>query len=164
MSRWIHVDFYFNTEFKDGLGKYGKYLNLKQQVMFEKCLANIIQDCRKYIKRKFYLYEPEPHCFLALEINRIWNMLAIRRIINKHSKLYSFIQSAKINTKATSDDANGEDFLIILDAFTEAYLFHREQKLTHIVHCCMEFIHQTRIREITFYQEMLALYGGDEWR
>lgn len=161
---WIHVDFYFNTEYKDKRGTYDKYLNPKQQVMFEQCIANIIQDCRKYIKRKFYLYEPKPHCFLALEINRRWDILAINRIAKQHAKLYPFIMLARTNTSCGSDATNGEDFLTILDAFTEAYLFKREAKLTHIIHCCMEFIHQTRDKELCFYEKMLALYGEDEWR
>ena len=31
--RWVHVDFYFNSVYKDKYGKYDKHLNSKEQVM-----------------------------------------------------------------------------------------------------------------------------------
>lgn len=161
---WRHIDFYFNTKYLDKKGAYDKYLNPKEQIMFENCIANIISNCREYVKRKFYLYELKPHCFLAIEIKYEKDLKFIRQIIKKHIKYLDFIKSVKINPKKTNDEGNGEDFLIILNAFTEAYLFHRKQKLTHIVHCCMEFIHQTRDKEIEFYNKMLTLYGGEDYR
>lgn len=158
---WRHIDFYFKSLYKDS----GKYLNPKEQIMFENCLANIIMEIRPLIKRKFYLYEPIPHCFLACEVKNRQNFKKIILIAKKYAKSLNFIKSVSLNCKSdTGDQGNGEDFLIILNAFTEAYLFNRKSKLTHIVHCCMEFIHQTRERELFFYQKMLALYGGEEYR
>lgn len=157
---WKHIDFYFKGDFKDA----DKYLNPKEQVMFENCLARIIVLCKPYISRKFYLYEPKPHCFLALEIKHEVHYRYIRQVVKDCIKEYNFIKSAKLNLKSGDDSCNGEDFLMILDAFTEAYLFHRKGRLTHIVHCCMEFMHQTRASELNFYKVMLALYGGLEYK
>lgn len=158
---WKHIDFTFVGKFnKDS--KY--YLNPKQQIMFEQCLADIIFLCRPYIKRKFYLYEPNPHCFLAIELTDKKYSQKIRGIVLDCIQNYSFIKSAELSKEYTTDADNGEDFLIILDAFTDAYLLHRKSKLTHIIHCCMEFIHQSRDKELFFYQKMLALYGGEEFR
>jgi len=161
---WRHIDFYFNTKYKNKAGKYDKYLNPKQQIIFERCLANIITDCRKFIKRKFYLYEPKPHSFLAVEVKSIAVLKFINQIVKEQIEDLNFIKSARINYRDSKDESNGEDFLIILNAFTDAYLFYRQTRLTHIIHCCMEFIHQTRDKELEFYNKMLALYGGEEYR
>jgi hypothetical protein len=161
---WKHIDFYFNTQYKDKSGAYDKYLNPKEQVMFERCIANIITDCRKIIKRKFYLWEPEPHCFFAIEINDVKYLKLISQSLKKNIKGLSFVKRARINPKQMHDETNGEDFIIVLNAFTEAYLFHRHSRLTHIIHCCMEFQHQTREKEIRFYEKMLALYGGEDYK
>lgn len=157
---WRHIDFYFKGEHKDA----DSFLNPKEQFMFEKCVANIITDCRRSIRRKFYLWEPEPHCFLAIEVSFAVDLNCIRRSLEKHIKNLDFIKSARINPKIMNDEVNGEDFLMILNAFTEAYLFHRKSKMTHIIHCCLEFITQSREKEVTFYKTMLALYGGEEFR
>ena len=58
------------------------------------------------------------------------------------------------------DEANGRGFLNIVNAFTDFYLFHRDNKITHIIHCCLEPIFQSRDRENEFYQKMAIMYQG----
>ena len=164
---WKHIDFYFKDGMKYQLLRekptklYGiYYLNKENQLLFEECLRDIITSCRLFIRRKFYLYEDIPHCFLALEIKNKIFCKGISSLIKKLIRKYDFIESAELNDKKMLDEKNGEDFLMILDAFTEAYLFHRSKiELTHIVHCCMEFIHQDRLSEVNFYKKMVKIYG-----
>jgi hypothetical protein len=129
-------------------------------------VSNIINSMRPYIDRKFYLYENEPHCFLAFDLIDEGNLSRIEKIVLDNSLVFSFIESAQLHGGDTKDEENGEDFLNILNAFTEAYLFQRKSKLTHIIHCCMEFIHQSRNSELQFYKTMFLMYGGknEGWR
>ena len=149
--KWIHIDFWF----WDCTYRTDAYLTEKKKKQFERLLAKFITKCRPYIKRKFYLYEDIPHCFLALETEKKYIPL-----IQKYIPLLKadFIYKAYYNSKAGGDKGNGEGFLNILDAFTEFFLFKKDNCITHIVHCCMEFIHPSRQAECEFYQNMAILY------
>jgi hypothetical protein len=140
--KWVHIDFWWN-----------KRLNKKEIREFEKILANFIYKNIKYINRKFYLYEPIPHCFLALEVREkdIW------RFISPNLKA-PFIRKVLFNQEDATDSDNGEFFLNILNAFTNYWLFSRKPKLTHIIHCCLELSMGTRKNENLFYKYMAKLY------
>lgn len=157
---WYHIDFYFKKQYKED----DYYINRREQVMFERCLADIISTIKEFIGKKFYLYEPNPHCFLAIEVKNEKMLRWIGNVVKDKIKDYDFIEKAYLNKKVQSDETNGEDFLLVLNAFTEAYLFHRKTRLTHIIHCAMEFMHQTREKELEFYNKMLTLYGSEEYR
>ena len=60
--------------------------------------------------------------------------------------------------KSNNDQSNGDGFLNILNAFTDFYLFKQDNRITHIIHCAMEFMMQSRQRECNFYQNMATLY------
>lgn len=153
LKKWIHIDFWF----RDCNFRVDKYLNKKKQTEFEKLLADFITKCKPFIKRKFYLYEDLPHCFLALEIKSIGYLLKIEKLIQAIKKP-EFIYKMQINTTAGDDANNGEGFLDILNAWTDFYLFKKDNRITHIVHCSMEFMMQSRQTECTFYQNMATLY------
>jgi len=63
-----------------------------------------------------------------------------------------------LNQADATEGGNGEGFLNILDAMTEFYLFKRDNRITHIIHCCMEFMTQSRQSECEFYSNMALLY------
>ena len=153
--RWVHIDFWFwDCNFRKDA-----YLNKRKQRLFEALLAKIIILSRPYIKRKFYLYEDIPHCFLALELKDEKYQKKIENIIKSLLKQKpDFLYKMNINLKAGDDASNGEGFLNILDAFTEFYLFKRDNRITHIIHCCIEFMTQSRQDECEFYQNMAILY------
>ena len=148
MKRWIHVDFWFRNT---GSKYSDKYITSKQQKDFEETIKYLIN--KLHPKRKFYLWEDTPHCFLALE--NVDSNRALK-IIKKIKREY--IRMININTTAGDDSNNGEGFLNILNAFTDWYLFYKDNKLSHIIHCCLEFIAQSRNKENKFYQMMAIVY------
>jgi len=151
--KWVHIDFWFETySFRRE-----RYLNKKQQREFELLLKDFISQCKRYINRKFYLYEDIPHCFLALELKSISYLPTIDRIVRRIQKP-KFIYKMWINVLAGNDASNGDGFLDILNAFTDFYLFKRDNRITHIIHCCMEFMMQSRQDECKFYQNMAINY------
>ena len=149
VGKWLHIDFWFFKEISPG-----RYLTPEQQKDFEEVIKFLIEKLNP--TRKFYLYEPVPHCFLALEDIDI----ELADILIKEIKR-EYIEKVEINIEG-NDENNGEGFLDILNAFTDFHLFKQDNKLTHIIHCCMEFIHQTREEEISFYEKMIKLYKLNE--
>jgi len=146
---WLHIDFWFQRG-KNWRTDY--YLNKKEQGDFEELLTDLIK--RLSPSRKFYLYEDIPSCFLALEDVDIEEA---KRIIRRIKRPY--IYKCFVNLDKQNDDkANGEGFLNILNAFTDFYLFKKDNRITHIVHCCMEFMLQSRQKECEFYQNMAINY------
>jgi hypothetical protein len=150
--KWIHIDFWFyEVNYRTDA-----YLTIKEQRDFESLIALFLRKCGKLVKRKFYLYEDIPHCFLALEIDNK-DKAKIDKIRQKIF-VADYIYKTLLNDKAGSDKGNGEGFLDIINAFTDFYLFKCDNRITHIIHCCMEFMMQSRQSECEFYQNMAMLY------
>ena len=150
--KWIHIDFWF----WDCTFRTDAYLTDKEQKVFNGLLAKFIKKCQPYIRRKFFLYEDIPHCFLALEVKDKKDIPKISAFCRMFSA--PFIYKAYYNPKADGDENNGEGFLDILNAMTDFYLFKKDNRITHIIHCCMEFMLQSRQMECEFYQNMAILY------
>lgn len=150
---WIQVRFWFKKK------------NVPQD--FEDKIGLLIHKLMPYIKRKFILYEPEPHCFLALEL---------KSRINK-GFLYEIVKSNKFDVKRfeivenTKDGDNRETFLDILNAFTDFYFFHkydtsyyRKTKrvsidyFAHIVHCMANLYFTSDQKELEFYDLLKQKY------
>lgn len=150
--KWVHVDIWFwNCTFRTDA-----YLSEKERRNFEKLLTEFITQCKPYIRRKFFLYEDIPHCFIALEVKKEKD---IKRIGSFCSILKSpFIYKAYLNKADATDVDNGEGFLDVLNAMTEFYLFRKDNRITHIIHCCMEFMLPSRQAECKFYQNMAVMY------
>ena len=104
--------------------------------------------------RKFYLYEDIPHCFIAIELKNI----KYKNIIDDWRKTIfdgaPYIYRTYINEHAGDDAGNGKGFLNVLNAMTDFYLFNKDNKITHLIHCCMEFMTQSRRKECEFYQNI----------
>ena len=152
--KWIHIDIWFyNCNFRTD-----RYIAKKYQEDFEIRIASFLENCKHLINRKFYLYEDIPHCFIALELK---HTKYIKRIDQWRKIMFDeapYIYKTYINNKAEGDKENGEGFLDILNAFTDFYLFRKDNRITHIIHCCMEFMMQSRQSECQFYQNMATLY------
>lgn len=149
--KWIHVDIWFQEAdwHKDS------WLTAEEKKDFEKRIAEFLRAIKGHIRRKFYLYEDIPHCFIALELVHEDES----KIRGQLSAFYTapYIYKAGITTY-TQDEKNGEGFLNVLNAMTDMYLFERDARLTHVIHCCLEFITGIRKDEHEFYLNMAILY------
>ncbi len=159
---WRHIEFWVSSRYMNEDTKEQVYFNQDQQYRFELFLADIIKALRPFIRRKFYLYEPQPHMFLAIEVrSRLFIPLIKLLIAVFRAKRPEFVFGLYLKSKhikSEGDEANGEGFLSVMSAMTDYYLFKKDCKLTHLVHCFMEFQVQSRDREVAFYKEMLKLY------
>lgn len=158
---WRHIDFWVSDRCIYG-NKEAIYFNPDHQYHFELFLADLITALKPFIRRKFYLYEPQPHIFLAIEIScwafipLVWIIVFFFRRKRPGFILGLYLKSKHI--KSEGDEYNGEGFLNVMNAMTDYYLFKKDCKLTHLIHCLLEFQHQFRDREIAFYKEMIKLY------
>ncbi len=153
MMKWIHIDFMF----------YG--FNYDTKFLFEDLIRKIVKRTRWIVRKKFYLYEAPPDCFLALELRSIIFIPYIVFLCWLYRNRGNFMKYMGVHTTAgkdEKDEENGEGFLNILNAFTEWYLFdhfNSKTKLSHIIHCCLEFQSYSRGVEIEFYKQMVEEYG-----
>jgi hypothetical protein len=159
---WRHIDFWVSGRCFYGKNKEEVYFNPDQQSQFELFISDIIMILKPFIRRKFYLYEPQPHIFLAIEIKYFVFIPVIKFLLfflrrKRPYFIYSMYLKSKYR-KAEGDELNGEGFCDVINAMTDYYLFKKDCKLTHLIHCCMEFQCQSRDKEILFYKEMLRLY------
>ena len=165
---WIHINFWFKR--KNAQHRKTYYLNSKQYKEFIDILKEILKPKWLY-KRKFFLFEPTPHCFLAIETNYIFSFLISKKLYN--IKLPNFISGYDIILN-TNDLANGKHFLNILNVFTDYTLegninpfppwlkkFPQRYKATiHMIHCMMNQLTNSRPKELKFYSWMYWLYKG----
>ena len=148
--KWVHIDFFF------------KYLSKDERFLFEDLVRKIIKQTRWIVRRKFYLYEPQPNCFLALELRSIIFLPMLYFICWLYRGKFYFINYMGVHKPAgkdQNDTENGEGFLNIINAFTEWYLFSQYDNrvgVNHIIHCCIEF--QFGNKEAEFYRLMAKGY------
>lgn len=169
MSKWIHL----SLNFKDRqnlmlrmsaeaakarpLGKY------KALICY---LKDIIESLSGLINRYFYFFEPNPHLFLALEVQELKQIHLIADKI-KHIKKPHFIAQAEIDLNAT-DDTNGEAaadffyaaakfaFFKVTKDYKPGYFNNDEVKL---VHCFCNQLFVERRNEVKFYLKCLRFKG-----
>lgn len=161
---WIHIDFTFKS--RDGKHRKNYYLNNKKERIFHKFIKKMISYISEFtkIKRKFFLYEPKPHCFLALEIKQIPDNFDIQDFI-----LPKFVKS--ISWRYAKDESNGKLFLDSLDKMTNVILSYskksppwlksfppRQRLFAHILHCSMNSLLNSRVKELKFYRHMIKCY------
>ncbi len=157
-TNWIHIEFWFKTYFWD---RSYKMVNYKEQKKFENILSLILMKCSPYYLRKFYLYEPNPHCFLALELKDRDLFSKIEEQINfikiSYIKKMDFIR--KIELKRDTLDGNNRDgFIKILDAMADYQLLYQDNSLSHIIHCMIDTASLTRQEENLLYTLMAKHY------
>ena len=154
--RWIHIDFFFRG-----------YLDADEKFLFENLVRKIIKRTRWVVRRKFYLYEPQPNCFLALEMRSVIFIPAILWLCVLYRGKHWFIKHMGVHTTGGRDEYdgnNGEGFLNIMNAFTDWYLFTKfdsNTRLLHILHCALEFQTMSRYEEVSWYKQMLKHYDPD---
>ena len=171
---WIHINFWFKRPNKIHRTKY--YLTPIQQIEFHKLISKICKF--PLIKRKFFLYEPNPHCFLAIEINKWLVKLFIDMVKNmlmKETPKFIIGIDFASDTNDTGKKGEAEIFVDCLNAFTKVTLSsntifspswykkfpikHKNIGITgHIIHCCLNQITNSRLLEKKFYQEMNKFY------
>jgi len=153
--RWYHIDFWFKDIDKHKIGRQRKDNNLTEQERkdFEARLAKLITKIQPH--RKFYLYEDTPHCFLAIQEHWFWGYA-----LGTAQKVFEgadYIHRIGIS-KDTKDEGNGGGWLDVMNAMTDFYLFKRDNSITHLIHCSLEFMLLHRQAENQFYQNMAICY------
>lgn len=165
---WFHVEYMF---FKpDATHRRQYYLRGKQLKEFKEYLDQVVKVLHPYINRKFFLFEPKPHCFLALELkgSRLSSRI-IRTIMNV--KRPKTIKEIFINP-SSHDETNGEVFLDFMNgAFDLVQIKDKEfcppwlkiipkdqQVIAHAIHCLLNSFTCSRPDEIRFYAMMLQHY------
>lgn len=162
-TNWIHIDFMFYGAHGKWWRTFQKTLGTQNHRRFKQLLRIIYTKCQEYIVRGFYLYEPDPHCFFAMELVDTRYIYIIEKIINDIRKVYlsrdemEFIRSMQIREN-TNDAENGEGFLTVLSAMTEYNLVHEDNSISHIMHCCINNSGFPRMKENRFYKLMGKLY------
>lgn len=157
-TNWIHIEFWFKAPFWN---RSNFMLSYQEQVAFENILSLILMKCIPHYKRKFYLYEPNPHCFLALElkdhklVNKIREQVEfIKATYNSQIKFISCIE-IKENT---TDGENKDGFIRVLDAMCDYQLQYKDNSLSRIIHCMLDTAGLTRKEENALYALMNKHY------
>lgn len=164
---WIHINFYF---FKtNAYHRKNKYLNPAQKLEFEKYLRKLLLVNAIAIKRKYFLYEPDPHCFLAVEVKKGYVGKLITKCWEKRKP--KFIKKITYKTD-TADIGNGNVYLNCMDNLTDVTLslfknypywldkfkLKDLKQHAHIIHCWLNQATASRPLEREFYKEMLKRY------
>ena len=177
---WKHINFYFNEKcdpknYEKGLGfdlkklerssnyprqPYGEYYELVDYIRW------IVQRLGGKIERFFFLFEDEPHLFLALEFKEDPSQLEILTMLSEVERPY-FV---KVDFQMTNghDEENGEHALDMFYAssrfalwrcskeYASHYLGNNENKIIHCF-CNMNFVSWKR--ESVFYMVGLLQRG-----
>lgn len=110
---WNHVNFWFKNN----------KLSLKQNIILINYIKKIVKPHEPC--KKFFLYEPEPHLFLAIKTSKLIELPKTPKFIKKITKEYN-----------TNDEINGDDFIQILSYFANRTLYCKtREKFGHIAHC-----------------------------
>lgn len=135
----------------------------------ESYLRNMVYHLQKHIDRKFYLYEPSPHLFLAMEMKKQISHKTLEDAVNSDKP--NNIKRLKI-VYNTPDYENQETFLNIMNEATDFYLHYlprsrlkgeirkRKEYLKHIIHCVCNMYFTNRDLELLFYKDLYESYGG----
>lgn len=157
--QWIHLHLWFKKGFS--------------VLDNEKNIRTLVLSLQPYIRRKFYLYEPEPDCFLALEVKE-----GMLETIQKWFETIKFTLltiyekvSLELNTK---DEQNNCFFIDVMDKVTDYNLNYfgltgRHKKgqrtpsdyLTHIIHCMCNQMYGSKKSEKKLYELLIKKYSND---
>lgn len=169
MPNWIHLSIRFNNFEKTFAGLQQDSAQEVPTGIYKDILVYlkaVISAVSKKINRYFYLFEPNPHLFLALEVMNMRNIGFIQRKIVLIPRP-DFIESITFDLN-TEDARNGEaaiDFFFsgtklafyrISDSYKPGYYNNDEVKL---VHCLNNQLFVTPHNEISFYIKCLQYRG-----
>jgi len=110
MSNWIHL----SVNFKDYQATLSQLHNdaaqakpagiYKELIAYFKSVVDLLSP--DWVQRYFFLFEPNPHSFLAMELKNVKDVDLIKIKVAQTNKP-AFIESAQININ-TGDEDNGE--------------------------------------------------------
>lgn len=161
MSHWIHLELNFPNGvieklIADAFPKKKPKGIYKELIYYLKQVIDSLSP--RLVNRCFYLFEPNPHLFLALEAKDTKNVSLIRKKINQIKKP-AFIEPIRINENS-GDEGNGEVVLDFFHAVTK-YAFYRvsddyepgyaEKDETFLIHCFCNQLFINHNNEGIFY-------------
>lgn len=171
MSSWIHLSLNFKNyeemkvKLHDDVAPQEKPGGIYKELIHY--LKNIVDSLLpNLLNRYFFLFESNPHLFLALEINDIKDIDLIKKKVNQ-IEVANFIDSVKIDLNS-SDENNGEAaidffhmatkyaFFRISENYKPGYNNNDEIKL---VHCLCNQLFCDWNNEIIFYIKCLQHRG-----
>ena len=147
-TNWMHIEFWFEDT-------YWKNREKNNEILFD-YLKNIYYHIYLYADKIFYLFEPKPHLFLAIKLNKAKDYDNIVKSIRRRKWLMpTFIERYQFK-KNTTDGNNAEGFIYIMDAITKYNLIYRNKgiELGHLVHCICNNMGVHPIKERWFYKLM----------
>ena len=153
---WLHVNLYFEFEEQPGNN------NLRIRTLLRQLRVAAGKDVQGY----FYLYEPDPHCFLALNVREDQLMSILTRLKSVVMPNWVYRRSF---TFPTLDGTNDPHALSVMATVAEGLIEGRltRQKsqraigLTefhHLIHCLMDMYYGSREEERECYHQMLMWY------
>lgn len=157
MLGWMHLELYFKgVDFpKEAFPQKKPEGGYKELLIY---LKNAVDASSGLISRYFFLFEPKPHLFLALEVKDTNNFESIRDKINRISRP-AFIDSYEITFNASDADhpesvldffyaSTKYAFFRITDDYQPGYYNNDETK---IIHCFCNQLFVSHENEKFFY-------------
>jgi len=139
---WVHIEMNFKIPNHLSSLNHNKLLNL---------IRYIVMDIKP--KRKFWLFEPYPDFFLAMEISK-WEALNLAHGIKYYKSISpKFIKKLWL-VKNSKDEPNGEKFLNILNAYADSVLNKGKFEYGHISHCILNQFGLSRKEEAGLYYRL----------
>src|SRR3989338_2410940 len=171
MSNWIHLNLWFNNnveavkiEFHKEAGRdkpSGKYGEL---IFYLKHVVDSLTN--RLIGRYFYLFEPDPHIFLALEVKNDADLSLIQQKLETIERP-NFIERWEI-TPNSGDESNGDVAIDFFHAATKFAFFrvsddykpgYGNNDETKLVHCFSNQLFFDWENEKIFYLNCLRHRG-----
>lgn len=171
MRGWIHLDVYFKDVEKTMLRMSHEAIQDKPKGSYVKLMVYLKKavDCLlpEYIGRYFFLFEPKPHLFLALEVKDMINIEEIKRKISRVKKP-DFIMSADIALN-TGDGGHPDAVLDFFQTGTKYAFFragraykpgYKNQDETKLAHCFCNQLFIEPKNEIAFHKKCLKIWDA----
>ena len=171
MRGWIHLDIYFKDVKETMLRMSHEAIRDKPKGTYVKLMAYLKKTVDSllpgYIGRYFFLFEPRPHLFLALEVKDMKKIEAIKRKILRIEKP-GFIASANIMLN-TGDGGHPETVLDFFYAGTKYAFFraspsykpgYKNHDETKLIHCFSNQLFIEPKNEIAFHKKCLKIWDA----
>ncbi len=170
---WIHYSFIFKDHQKTIAALHSDAIKDKPDGIYrelvsylKKVVDSVLPDL---IYRYFYLFQDNPHLFLALELKDKSSIDLVKTRVDQVD-MPNFMESMKIDLN-TGDEGNGEEaldffwagtkfaFLRVSDAYKSGYYNNDEVK---ILHCFCNQLFVSWDNEAVFYLKCLLHRGAKE--
>jgi len=151
-TNWMHFELWLDKDYWKDREKNNEYLL--------HYLADIYSRIYLYADKIFYLFEPNPHLFLAIRLHRQKDYNEVVKIIRRWKwQMPKFVENYKFK-KNTKDGNNAEGFIYIMDAITKYNLIYRQKdiELGHLIHCILNNMGLRTDKEKFFYKLMSRIW------